>query len=104
MTAETLPPHRIVNGEIVLLTAEEIADLEAEWAAVAVEAAARALDALRAERTARLTACDWTQLPDAPLTPEQRTAWAAYRQALRDLPETYAHDPAAVVWPAMPGA
>lgn len=30
---------------------------------------------------------DWTQLPDVPLTEEQKTAWATYRQALRDLPD-----------------
>jgi len=47
-------------------------------------------DALEAERAAAnreyrnqlLTASDWTQLPDAPVN---REAWAAYRQALRDL-------------------
>jgi hypothetical protein len=27
---------------------------------------------------------DWTQLPDVPLTDEQKAAWATYRQALRD--------------------
>jgi hypothetical protein len=34
-------------------------------------------------RNAQLAASDWTQLPDAPT---DKTAWAAYRQALRDLP------------------
>lgn len=38
---------------------------------------------MRRERDARLKASDWTQLPDAPVNKE---AWAAYRQALRDLP------------------
>lgn len=27
---------------------------------------------------------DWTQLPDVPLTDEQKTAWATYRQQVRD--------------------
>lgn len=31
-----------------------------------------------------LVASDWTQLPDAPV---DATAWANYRQALRDLPD-----------------
>jgi hypothetical protein len=57
---------------------------------------------MRAERTRRLAACDWTQVADAPLTPEQRAAWAAYRQALRDYPEAWAADPAAP-WPVAPG-
>ena len=34
-------------------------------------------------RNNRLLASDWTQLPDAPV---DAAAWAAYRQALRDLP------------------
>jgi hypothetical protein len=34
-------------------------------------------------RNAQLAASDWTQLPDAPT---DKTAWAEYRQALRDLP------------------
>tara|TARA_R110002126_G_scaffold290950_1_gene449675 strand:+ start:3000 stop:3200 length:201 start_codon:yes stop_codon:yes gene_type:complete len=29
---------------------------------------------------------DWTQLPDIPLTNEEKDAWATYRQALRDIP------------------
>ena len=56
---------------------------------------------VRAERDARLAICDWTQLADAPLTAEVKAAWATYRQALRDLPETQS-DPANVVWPAAP--
>lgn len=56
---------------------------------------------VRKDRTARLAACDWTQLADAPLTPEQLAAWAAYRQALRDVPEQEGF-PVEVVWPAKP--
>jgi len=37
----------------------------------------------REYRNQLLTASDWTQLPDVPL--ETKEAWAAYRQALRDL-------------------
>lgn len=59
------------------------------------------LIALRRRRDALLTASDWTQVPDAPFPAEQRAAWAAYRQALRDLPETTT-DLAAVEWPAAP--
>ena len=42
---------------------------------------------LRMNRDNYLKLCDWTQLPDAPLSEEQKSAWNAYRQALRDLPE-----------------
>lgn len=61
-------------------------------------------DLIRARRTALLAACDWTQLPDAALDSEQQAAWAEYRQALRDLPES---QPGAtidtIVWPDRPG-
>lgn len=40
----------------------------------------------RIRRQQLLDASDWRMLPDSPLTPDQRAAWAAYRQALRDLP------------------
>jgi hypothetical protein len=56
---------------------------------------------VRAERDARLTACDWTQLPDSPLTVAVKAAWTTYRQALRDVPEQ-AGFPSAVEWPVEP--
>jgi len=57
---------------------------------------------VRIFRNARLVACDWTQLPDAPLTAEQKTAWTAYRQALRDLPNNESLMPENLVWPEVP--
>lgn len=56
---------------------------------------------VRAQRNSLLTLCDWTQLPDAPLTAEQKQEWAEYRQALRNVPEQ-AGFPDAVVWPSTP--
>jgi hypothetical protein len=49
-----------------------------------------------------LQSSDWTQLPDAPLTEEQKTAWANYRQAVRDF-KSYLPDnsfPTPPVFPA----
>jgi len=57
------------------------------------------LRGLRKRRNALLTACDWTQVPDAPLDDAQREAWRVYRQALRDLPETGPLVPGGIVWP-----
>lgn len=54
----------------------------------------------RSERNARLRVCDWTQMADAPLSEAQRSAWAAYRQSLRDLPE--APDWPRTPYPTMP--
>ena len=58
-------------------------------------------DPLRAIRDRLLSLTDWTQMPDSPLTAEQRAAWAAYRQALRDLPETYSGE-GPIPWPVAP--
>ncbi len=58
---------------------------------------------IRAQRNSLLTLSDWTQLADAPLTAEQKQAWAEYRQALRDVPEQ-AGFPENVAWPLVPEA
>lgn len=52
----------------------------------------------RAIRTAKLAACDWTQLADAPV---DSAAWAVYRQALRDITEQEGF-PYDITWPAEP--
>jgi len=44
---------------------------------------------MRRQRDLFLAASDWTQMPDSPLTDEQRAAWAAYRQQLRDAPANW---------------
>ena len=38
------------------------------------------------KRNNKLLACDWTQLPDSPLSDSKKAEWATYRQALRDVP------------------
>ncbi|GAB6124338.1 tail fiber assembly protein [Humidesulfovibrio idahonensis] len=58
---------------------------------------------IRATRDAKLTACDWTQLADAPLSAEVKAAWSTYRQALRDI-TAQAGFPQDVTWPSEPGA
>lgn len=55
-------------------------------------------DDLRKARNQRLERCDWTQVPDAPV---DQAAWAAYRQALRDLPANTT-DPLNPPWPTKP--
>jgi hypothetical protein len=50
---------------------------------IAADADARAAQ-VRAQRDRLLADSDWTQILDAPV---DRTAWATYRQALRDLPQ-----------------
>jgi hypothetical protein len=53
---------------------------------------------VRRERNERLNASDWTQVADAPV---DQTAWATYRQALRDLPSVYTGD-GPIPWPQEP--
>jgi hypothetical protein len=56
---------------------------------------------LRTERNARLAASDWVALSDAHLSQDKKDAWFAYRQELRDLPESIT-DPVQVTWPDFP--
>lgn len=57
--------------------------------------------AVRAKRDALLAASDYTQATDYPSTYAARTAWAEYRQQLRDVTKQ-AEFPASVVWPVPP--
>ena len=59
---------------------------------------------IKSQRYRKLAESDWTQFTDAPFTPEQKNAWAAYRQELRNIPETFssAAHPDEVVWPTKP--
>ena len=52
----------------------------------AVEQSIDFWNAVRIERNTLLTESDWTQMNDSPLTDSKKTAWATYRQSLRDLP------------------
>lgn len=54
---------------------------------------------IRERRNALLAASDWTQAADAPVDAK---AWAAYRQALRDLPATVKDPTQPVDWPTPP--
>ncbi len=52
----------------------------------------------RANRDSLLMGSDWSQVADAPV---DQAAWAAYRQALRDVPNQ-AGFPRSIVWPVSP--
>ena len=89
--------YQNINGEVVALTPEEEAELnafEAEWAA---GQAARELDALRRLRDEKLANTDWWASSDLTMTEAQ----TAYRQALRDITDTYTSLDD-VVWPEVP--
>ena len=61
--------------------------------------AAQPLNEVRMIRNAKLAETDWTQSRDVTLTND--AAWQTYRQALRDITDTYS-DLDSVVWPTKP--
>lgn len=81
----------VENGVLVNRTRahEVIFENEVRWAGT------------RQYRDSLISATDWTQMLDAPLTPEKKAEFTAYRQALRDIPQTY-DNPDDIVWPTKP--
>ena len=49
---------------------------------------AKVAEGHRTTRDKLLADTDWTQMNDSPLTNEAKTAWATYRQELRDLTDS----------------
>lgn len=90
-----MPRYHNVNGNMVQFTADEETARDAEEAAWAAGANARAAANVRKERDAKLAACDWRASSDVTLA----TEWRTYRQALRDVPSQL---PGAVTWPSEP--
>ena len=64
-----------------------VADLSAEEIQSAKDSA---MAQIRGTRNTLLAACDWTQIADSTA---DKTAWATYRTALRNLPSTITDDP-----------
>ena len=76
-----MPRYHNINGEIVQFTAEEEAARDAEEAAWADGALARALPQLRDKRNYLLAETDFYALSDVTMSDDMKT----YRQNLRDL-------------------
>ena len=81
------------NGEWVMTW--QVSPASAEEIAERLER--KSLDA-RQQRNQLLADCDWTQLSDAPVS---SSAWANYRQELRDIPEQESF-PWNINWPEEP--
>ena len=77
--------YKMINGELVEYTAEELTVLEAKDKAWTDGQADRDLADLREQRDALLKETDWTANSDVTMTDEMRT----YRQSLRDITDTY---------------
>jgi len=89
--------HTTSEGNIPF-TLEEEAEWDAKEAAWDAGADSRKGAEIRAERNAKLAVTDWTQITDATV---DKTAWAIYRQALRDVP-AQAGFPWTITWPDAP--
>ena len=87
-----------------------LSDDEADWgftwdelvAKVSELSAGEDIFLLRMERNRLIAETDWTQAPDSPLDAADKGAWQNYRQALRDITQTYTSLDD-VVWPTKPG-
>ena len=75
---------KVVNGEYIELTAEEIQAREDRAAAADLD-----FTMVRGQRDGLLRDTDWTQIADATLGAHTAEEWATYRQELRDLPSVY---------------
>lgn len=89
--------NKVVDGVVIPLTAEETQKIQNERAAWAAGADDRAAAEVRKQRDKKLSATDWRASSDLTLS----TEWAAYRQALRDVPtqEGFPHN---IIWPTEP--
>lgn len=92
------------EGKLFIENTQDLQDeLEAGLAAYAYEPVLDSIswDQIRVERCDKLCSSDWTQVADSALVTAKIDEWKVYRQALRDLPQTYT-DPDDVVWPVEP--
>lgn len=71
------------------------------WKAAQPDPAEALAAEVRSTRDSLLRDCDWTQMPDSPLSEEEKSAWQTYRQALRDVPQQEEF-PQNVTWPDAP--
>lgn len=78
LTQKLVPSTPVLENGWVYTVA--VADLTAEEVQSAKDSA---MSQIRGTRNTLLAACDWTQIADSTA---DKTAWATYRQQLRDLP------------------
>ena len=85
LTQKLVPCDPVLEGGWVYKVA--VAEMTAEEIQSAKDSA---MAQIRGTRNSLLAACDWTQIADSTA---DKTAWATYRTALRNLPATITGDP-----------
>ena len=93
--------QKMIDGVLIDLTTQEQAERDAAAAAWDAGANDRKAAEIRAERNAKIAACDWRVIKSLESNQLQDFAWASYRQALRDVPIQPGF-PGNVVWPVEP--
>jgi hypothetical protein len=104
MRAGVFPPHDhtkdVIEVEPVQIDGawtQQFELVDATQETIAQRTAAQT-KSVRAERNTKLAASDWTQLADSTAN---KTAWATYRQALRDVTQQSGF-PWTIEWPETP--
>jgi hypothetical protein len=98
----TRPFIQIHDAETDEFVTREMTDTEfAEWQAGQVERDAEQAKSVRTQRDAKLAECDWRVIKALESNIPQDFAWAAYRQALRDMTKQSGF-PWTIDWPTQP--
>ncbi len=79
--------YKATSEGVIELTGQELEDWNEIDRLATENAPIKKAEEHRRTRNSLLTESDWTQFNDSPLTSEQKTVWATYRTALRNLPD-----------------
>jgi hypothetical protein len=94
----------IIRGEIIK-TAN--GDIEQQWIISEIPLKEKIRRWVSGPRMSYLLRTDWTQVADAPLTPEERAEWTEYRAKLRSITDDIDFNTIKrredIDWPTMPG-
>lgn len=92
--------HATDKGNVPFTQAEEL-EWDAQQAAYEAQKDIRQAKSVRASRDTLLAECDWVAIKAFETGIPVSAQWAAYRQALRDLPQQ-AGFPTTINWPVKP--
>jgi|DEB0MinimDraft_3_1074331.scaffolds.fasta_scaffold34772_3 hypothetical protein len=98
-TIKDIPLHEIVDNQLVPLSDEQRQAMLVSWNEDLIRVENEKIVKLREVRNAKLAETDWTQGRDVTLAND--ADWQTYRQALRDITDTYTSLDD-VVWPEKP--
>ena len=77
--------YKTTSKGVFELTGQELEDWKEVDRLATETAPQKKAEEHRFTRNTLLSQSDWTQMDDSPLTSEQKTVWATYRTALRNL-------------------